>query len=184
MAEIRLIAPLSDEMVEQLKAGDRVLLNGVVYTGRDAAHKRMVEALDKGEKLPFDPRGQIIYYVGPTPTKPGKAIGSAGPTTSSRMDAYAPRLIEIGLKGMIGKGSRGKNVLEAMAKHKAVYFGAVGGAAAVIARKITSSTVIAFDDLGPEAVRRLEVKDFPVVVINDVHGNDLYQEGRTKYREP
>lgn len=182
MADIVLTPPLTEDVVEKLKAGDRVRVNGVLYTGRDAAHKRLIEALDRGEDLPFDPKGQIIYYVGPAPARPGKVIGSAGPTTSYRMDPYAPRLIALGLKGMIGKGSRGREVIDAMMKYKAVYFGAVGGAAALISRAIVKSEVIAYDDLGPEAIRRIEVVNFPVVVINDVLGNDLYEQGREKFK--
>ncbi len=183
MAEeyVRLTTPLRDEDVEKLKVGDRVLLNGVIYTGRDAAHKRMVEALDRGEDLPFDVRGQVIYFVGPTPAKPGKPIGSAGPTTSYRMDPYSPRLIALGLKGMIGKGGRSQEVIEACVKYKCVYFGAIGGAGALLARQIKKAEVIAYEDLGPEAVRRLEVEDFPVIVVNDVYGNDLEKEGRKQY---
>jgi len=180
---IKLTTPLSDEDVSKLKIGDRVLLSGVIYTARDAAHKRLVEALDKGEKLPLDIAGQVIYYAGPSPARPGNPIGSVGPTTSYRMDTYAPRLMEKGLKGMIGKGMRGKEVTDAMQKHKAVYFGATGGAAALIARVVKKSEVVAYNDLGPEAVRLLEVEDFPLVVINDTHGADLYQEGVKRYQK-
>lgn len=178
-----LITPLSDDTVQGLRIGDQVRLNGVLYTARDAAHKRMVELIEQNKPLPFDVAGQVIYYVGPTPAKPGKVIGSAGPTTSYRMDPYAPLLIERGLKGMVGKGQRGDNVLEAMRKYGAVYFAAVGGAGALISRCIVSSKVIAWDDLGPEAVRRIEVRDFPVVVANDSHGGDLFREGITRYRK-
>ena len=178
---IRISPPLTDADVEKLRAGDRVLITGAVLTGRDAAHKRLVDLLAKGEPLPVDVAGQIIYFVGPSPSRPGLPIGSAGPTTSYRMDAYSPILIEKGLKGMIGKGSRGKEVIDAMVKHKAVYFAAVGGAAALISRKIKSSEILAYEDLGPEAIRRLVVEDFPVIVVNDCHGNDLYKEGREKY---
>lgn len=178
---IRLTTPLSQKDVEALKIGDQVLLNGVILTGRDAAHKRMVEMLDRGEKLPVSVDGQVIYYVGPTPAKPGAVIGSAGPTTSNRMDAYAHRLMELGLRGMIGKGSRGRNVIEAMQKHGCVYFAAIGGAGALLARSIKESSVLAWPDLGTEAIHRLVVQDFPVVVINDVRGNDLYQEGRKEF---
>jgi fumarate hydratase subunit beta len=152
-----------------------------MLTGRDAAHKRLVDLIEKGEELPVDLKGQIIYFVGPTPTRPGEAIGSAGPTTSYRMDAYSPILIERGLKGMIGKGSRSREVVDAMGKYKAVYFAAVGGAAALISRRIVSSEVLAYEDLGPEAIRRLEVKDFPVIVVNDTQGNDLYEQGVKEY---
>ena len=183
MAEYRLTTPLSDEDVIKLKAGDIVYLNGVLYTARDAAHKRLVDLILSGEELPFDLKGAVIYYVGPTPPKPGEVIGSAGPTTSYRMDPYAPILIEHGLKGMIGKGKRNQAVKEACAKHKAVYFGATGGAAALIAKAIKKAEVIAYPELGPEAIRRLEVEDFPVVVVNDVYGNDLYEEGRKLWEQ-
>ena len=181
---ITLTPPLNDEDVLKLRAGDMVHITGTVYTGRDAAHKRLVDLLDRGEELPFDLNGQIIYFVGPTPTRPGKPIGSAGPTTSYRMDAYSPRLIEKGLKGMIGKGSRSQEVIDSIVKHKAVYFAAVGGAAALISRKISSSEIIAYEDLGPEAIRKLEVRDFPVIVVNDCEGKDLYQDGIQKYAVP
>lgn len=176
-----LTPPLTDEDVMDLRAGDRVLITGTMLTGRDAAHKRLVDLIQKGEKLPVDLKGQIIYFVGPTPTRPGEAIGSAGPTTSYRMDAYSPILIERGLKGMIGKGSRSREVVEAMVRHKAVYFAAVGGAAALISRRILSSEILAYEDLGPEAIRRLQVKDFPVIVVNDTEGNDLYEQGVKEY---
>ena len=180
---IRLKTPLTDKDVERLKIGDRVLINGVIYTGRDAAHKRLSDLFKKGKELPFDIRGQIIYYVGPTPAKPGQVFGSAGPTTSYRMDAYAPALIEKGLKGMIGKGMRSDAVKEAMKKHQAVYFAATGGAGALLAKKVKRAEVVAYEDLGPEAIRRLEVEVLPVIVINDVRGNDLYIEGERKYRK-
>lgn len=178
---IKLNTPLNESDIMQLHAGDSVLLSGVIYTGRDAAHKRLYELLRKGEQLPIDLRGQVIYYVGPAPAKPGQVIGSAGPTTSGRMDAYAPALIEHGLKGMIGKGVRSREVLDAIKRHGAVYFGATGGAGALLARCIKKAEVVAYEDLGPEAVYRLEVEDFPVVVINDAHGGDLYAQGRQKY---
>jgi len=183
MAEeyIRLTTPLTDEDVEKLKMGDRVLLNGIIYTGRDAAHKRMIETLERGEDLPFDIKGAVIYFVGPAPAKPGWAIGSAGPTTSYRMDPYSPKLIELGLKGMIGKGGRSQEVIDACVKYKCVYFGAIGGAGALLAKSIKKSEVIAYEDLGPEAIRRLEVEDFPVIVVNDVYGNDLEKDGRKQY---
>jgi fumarate hydratase subunit beta len=183
MAEYRLTTPLSDEDVEKLKAGDIVYLSGVMYTARDAAHKRLVDLILNGEELPFDLQGAVIYYVGPTPPKPGEPIGSAGPTTSYRMDPYAPILIEHGLKGMIGKGKRNEAVIEACKKHKAVYFGATGGAAALIAKAIKKAEIIAYPELGPEAVRRIEVEDFPVVVVNDIYGNDLYEEGRKLWEQ-
>ena len=181
---IRIKTPLSDEDVEKLKAGDRVLISGLIYTGRDEAHKRLVDLINRGEELPFDLRGQIIYYVGPTPARPGKPIGSAGPTTSYRMDSYSPKLMEKGLKGMIGKGMRSREVIDAMRKFKAVYMAAVGGAAALIARRIKKSEIIAYEDLGPEAIRRLEVEDFPAIVVNDIWGNDLYVEGFRSYERP
>jgi fumarate hydratase subunit beta len=184
MAEIKLKTPLRDEDVEKLNIGDKVLLTGVIYTGRDAAHKRLFDLIEAGKELPIDVRGQVIYYVGPAPAKPGKPIGSAGPTTSYRMDAYAPKLMELGLKGMIGKGNRGADVVEAMKKHKAIYFGATGGAGALLARSIKKAETVAYEDLGPEAIQRLEVEDFPAVVINDTKGNDLYVEGAKKYRKP
>lgn len=180
---IRLRPPLSDEDVEKLKIGDRVLISGVIYTGRDAAHKRLFDLIKEGKKLPFDLKGQIIYYVGPTPAKPGQVFGSAGPTTSYRMDAYSPALIEKGLKGMIGKGMRSDVVKEAMKKFKAVYFAATGGAGALLAKRVKRAEVVAYEDLGPEAIRRLEVEDLPVIVINDVNGNDLYIEGEKRYRK-
>jgi fumarate hydratase subunit beta len=153
----------------------------VIYTGRDAAHKRLMDLIQSGKPLPIDLRGQIIYYVGPSPAKPGRPIGSAGPTTSYRMDAFSPKLIELGLKGMIGKGKRAPVVIEAMVRYKAVYFGATGGAAALLARCVMEAEVVAYDDLGPEAIRRLVVKDLPVMVVNDVLGNDLYDEGVKQY---
>ena len=180
---IKLKTPLSGEDVEKLKIGDKVFLTGIIYTGRDAAHKRMIDLLDAGKNLPMDIRGQIIYYVGPAPAKPGQPIGSAGPTTSYRMDAYAPKLMALGMKGMIGKGNRTPEVVEAMKKYKAVYFGATGGAGALIAKSIKKAEVVAYEDLGPEAIMKLEVEDFPVVVINDTKGNDLYVEGAKKYRK-
>jgi fumarate hydratase subunit beta len=183
MAAIKLKTPLTDQDVEKLKIGDKVLITGVIYTGRDAAHKRLFDLIGAGKPLPVDIRGQVIYYVGPAPAKPGKPIGSAGPTTSYRMDAYAPKLLELGLKGMIGKGNRGADVVEAMMKYKAVYFGATGGAGALLARSIKKAETVAYEDLGPEAIQRMEVEDFPVVVINDTKGNDLYVEGAKKYRK-
>lgn len=174
-------APLSENDVHSLKAGDEVLISGTVYTARDAAHKRMMALLDAGKPLPFDIEGQIIYYVGPCPAPPGKVIGSAGPTTSGRMDAYAPRLIKLGLKGMIGKGLRDQGVADAVKTHGAVYFGAIGGAGALISSCIKSSQVIAFEDLGTEAIHKLEVDQLPCFVIMDAYGNDLYEMGRKAY---
>jgi len=182
MSDVKILRPpLSDEDVLSLRAGDRVLIRGVLYTGRDAAHKRLFDLLKEGRELPVDLRGQIIYYVGPTPAKPGKVIGSAGPTTSGRMDAYAPALIAHGLKGMIGKGFRQPAVKEAMREHKAVYLAATGGAAALIAKRIIRAEVVAYEDLGPEAIHRLEVEDFPAIVVNDCYGGDLYIQGIAAY---
>lgn len=177
MPHISLSTPLSDEVVENLRIGQRVLLNGILYTGRDAAHKKMMELLDQGQELPFPIKGQVIYYVGPAPARPGQVIGSAGPTTSGRMDAYAPRLLALGLKGMIGKGKRSPEVLKAIKQHKAVYFAAVGGAGALIARCIKSCRVLAYPELGPEAIHELVVENFPLIVVNDSLGGDLYEEG-------
>jgi len=179
--KIELTTPLSDKDVEKLNIGDKVYLNGTIYTGRDAAHKRLVDLVKEGKELPFDVKGQVIYYVGPAPAKPGKPIGSAGPTTSYRMDAYAPTLMALGMKGMIGKGNRAPEVVDAMKQHKAVYLGATGGAGALIAKSIKKAEIIAYEDLGPEAIRKLEVENFPVVVINDTRGNDLYVEGAKRY---
>ena len=184
MTEVKKITPpLTDDLVVKLKVGDRVLITGVIYTARDMAHKYMVEAHQKGEQLPFDLRGQVLYYTGPTPAAPGQAIGSAGPTTSYRMDKYAPYLLDLGLKAMIGKGPRGPEVKESIRKNKAIYFAAIGGAGALISKSIRKAEVIAYPDLGTEAVMRLEVEDFPVVVVNDVHGADLYRIGVEQYRE-
>ena len=181
MAELKLSTPLSDDDVKRMKAGDKVYLSGTLYTARDAAHKRLVELVKKGESLPVDVKGQIIYYVGPAPAKPGQAIGSAGPTTSYRMDPYAPTLIEQGLKGMIGKGPRGQSVVDSMKKHHAVYLAATGGAAALIAKSVTKSEVVAYEDLGAEAIRKLEVKDMPLIVAQDCHGGNLFEEGIKQY---
>ena len=177
----RIFTPLDNETVGQLKSGQQVLLNGKLYTGRDAAHKKLIELLQRGEELPFNLSGQVIYYVGPAPAKPGQVIGSAGPTTSGRMDSYTPELLSRGLKGTIGKGLRSSEVIKASMEHKAVYFAAVGGAAALIARCIKSAKVIAYPELGPEAIYELEVEDFPVTVVNDIYGGDLYAEGKEKY---
>lgn len=183
MAEtIRITTPLTEEAARKLKAGDSVLISGVIYTGRDAAHKRLVEALDRGEELPVDFTNQIIYYVGPSPAKPGHPIGSAGPTTSGRMDAYAPRLMEKGLRGMIGKGYRSAEVVESMKKHGAVYFAATGGAAALIAKTIKSYEVVAYPELMSEAVAKLTVVDFPSIVVIDSEGGNFYEEGQKQYR--
>lgn len=182
MAEIKYIkAPLTAEMVKSLHAGDVVRISGYIYTARDAAHKRLTEALARGEKLPLDLKDNVIYYVGPSPTKPGEVVGSAGPTTSGRMDKYTPTLIQQGMRGMIGKGLRSKEVIDACVKYGAVYFVAVGGAAAVISKSIVGEQMIAYEDLGPEAIRRYEVKDFPAIVCIDTYGNDFYKEGIAKY---
>jgi len=174
MAEHRLKTPLTDADIEKLKSGDVVFVTGTIYTGRDAAHKRLMDSLDKGDPLPFDLKGALIYYVGPSPAPPGRPIGSAGPTTSYRMDTYAPRLIALGLKGTIGKGKRGPDVREAMDAHKAAYFGATGGAGALLSLAIKAARVIAYEDLGPEAIRELTVENFPLLVINDCRGGELY----------
>jgi fumarate hydratase subunit beta len=181
MAEYKMTTPLTDEDIEKLKIGDIVYLSGTIYTARDAAHKRLVDLINEGKELPFDLKGSVIYFVGPTPPKPGEPIGSAGPTTSYRMDSYSPILIEHGQKGMIGKGKRNQAVKDACVKHKAVYFGATGGAGALIAQRIKKAEVIAYPELGPEAIRKLEVEDFPVTVVNDCYGGDLYEEGRKKW---
>ena len=179
----RITTPLDDVVVAGLRAGDQVLLTGVVYTARDAAHKRLVALIEEGKPLPFELAGQVVYYVGPTPAKPGEPIGAAGPTTAGRMDPYAPVLMERGLKGMIGKGARSKAVRDAMVRHRAVYFAAVGGAGALAAKRIKSAEIVAYEDLGPEAVRKLYVEDFPLFVVNDVYGGDLYEEGVARYRK-
>ena len=179
--EKRITTPLTLEKTRDLHCGDNVLISGVIYTGRDAAHKRLVELLQQGKELPLDVKDAIIYYVGPAPAQPGKVIGSAGPTTSYRMDAYAPALLDIGLKGMIGKGKRSPEVIESMKKNGAVYFGAIGVAGALLAKCIKKAEVIAYEDLGAEAIRRLEVEDLPAVVIIDSEGNNLYEQGRADY---
>jgi fumarate hydratase subunit beta len=181
---VYLTTPLTDEMVSSLRIGDKVFLSGVVYTARDAAHKRLIDLLDAGRDLPFEVKGQVIYYVGPSPAKPGRVIGAAGPTTSYRMDPYAPRLMELGLKGMIGKGKRAPAVKEALMKHKAVYLGATGGAGALIAKTIKEVEIVAYEELGAEAIRRMVVENFPAVVINDTAGGDLYEEGIRQYQKP
>ncbi len=179
---VYLKTPLKSSDLTGLEIGDKVFITGTVYTARDAAHKRLVQLLEKGEKLPFDPHGQIIYYVGPAPTPPGKAIGSAGPTTSYRMDPYAPALMDAGIKAMIGKGERSKAVIDSMIKNQAVYLAAIGGAAVVISESIKKSEIIAYEDLGAEAIRKLEVENFPCIVANDVKGNDIFIEGVKKYK--
>lgn len=178
---IKINTPFTTEDVKKLKAGDSCLISGVIYTARDAAHKRLCELVAEGKELPFDVKDSIVYFVGPTPAKPGEVIGSAGPTTSYRMDAYSPILIEKGQTGMIGKGKRGPEVIAAMKEHGAIYFGAIGGAGALLAKCIKKSEIVAYEDLGAEAIRRLEVEDFPVVVIIDSEGNNLYETGRANY---
>ena len=173
--------PLTEEKVRELRAGDNVLISGVIYTARDAAHKKMVKLLDYDKKLPIDIQDAIIYYVGPSPAKPGEVIGSAGPTTSYRMDPYAPRLLDKGLKGMIGKGTRSKEVIDSMKNNCAVYFAAIGGAAALMGKSIKKAELVAYEDLGSEAIRRLEVENLPVVVVIDCYGNNLYEIGQKKY---
>ena len=179
--EKKITMPLTAEVTKELHCGHNVLISGVIYTGRDAAHKRLVELLEEGKELPIDVKDAIIYYVGPAPAKPGQVIGSAGPTTSYRMDAYAPALLDIGLKGMIGKGKRSPEVVESMKKNGAVYFGAIGGAGALLAKCIKKAEVVAYEDLGAEAIRRLEVENLPAVVIIDSEGNNLYEQGREQY---
>ena len=179
--EKRITTPLTEEVIKDLKAGDSVLITGSIYTARDAAHQRLIQLLEKGKNLPIYVRDEIIYYVGPTPAKPGMAMGSAGPTTSYRMDAYTPQLLELGLKGMIGKGLRSKEVIDSIIKNKAVYFGAIGGAAALIGKSINNAEILAYEDLGSEAIRRLQVVDLPVVVIIDSQGNNLYEIGQKNY---
>lgn len=183
MATIYIKTPLSEEDVASLKAGDQVYISGVIYTARDAAHERLIELINRGEKLPFDIKNQLIYFMGPSPAKPGKVIGSAGPTTSYRMDKYSPILLDIGLRGMIGKGSRNEEVKKSMVKNKAIYLVAVGGAAALLTKTIEKSEVIAYNDLEAESIRKLEVRDFPAIVVNDIYGNDLYIQERIKYRD-
>jgi fumarate hydratase subunit beta len=179
----RIKTPLDNKVIEELKAGEKVFLSGDIYTARDAAHKRFIDTLNEGGKLPFDIQNQVIYYCGPSPAPPGRVIGACGPTTSSRMDAYAPKLISLGLKGMIGKGKRSQAVKDAIKQFKAVYFGATGGAGALLSKSVISSEVIAYEELGPEALRRLEVRDMPLFVINDIYGSDLYEIGTAQYKK-
>ncbi len=179
--KIEITTPFTDEVIKSLKVGDMVYISGVVYTARDAAHKKMCELLQKGEPMPFDFEGAVIYYAGPCPPKPGKPIGSVGPTTSGRMDLYSPLLMDKGLKVMIGKGLRNKEVIESIVKHSGIYFAAIGGAAALMGKSVESAEVIAFDDLGPEAVRRLVVNKLPVIVAIDCHGDNMYEQGRKEY---
>lgn len=182
MRQINITSPIDPEVIEKLTAGTQVLVSGVIYTARDAAHRRLVQALDKGEKLPLDLKGQTLYYMGPSPARPGQIIGSAGPTTSSRMDIYTPRLIAAGVRAMIGKGSRSSAVKGAMKKYKAIYFVTLGGAGALLARCIKQVEVIAYEDLGPEAILRLNVDQFPAIVANDVYGADLFEQEKARYQ--
>jgi fumarate hydratase subunit beta len=179
---VKLVPPLTDADVIQLEIGDKVLVSGVIYTARDAAHKRLLDLLEAGQPLPMEIKGQILYYVGPSPARPGRVIGAAGPTTAYRMDSYAPTLIRLGLKAMIGKGKRSPEVIAALQEYKAVYLGATGGAGALISQCITGAKIIAFPELGPEAIHRLEVVDLPAIVINDCQGRDLYEIGVAQYR--
>lgn len=179
--EIKLSTPLTYEKIKDLKAGDSILLSGIIYSARDAAHKRLIELLEEGKELPIDVRDAVIYYVGPTPAKEGQVIGSAGPTTSYRMDDYSPQLLDLGLKAMIGKGARNEAVINSIIKNKAVYLGAIGGAAALISKSIVASEIIAYEDLGAEAIRKMEVKDMPLTVIIDSEGTNLYKVGQEEY---
>jgi len=180
--QIKITSPLDNEIIEKLTAGTRVLIDGVIYAARDAAHKRLIQTLDAGAGLPFDLKGQTLYYMGPSPARPGRVIGAAGPTTSGRMDSYTPRLIAAGIRVMIGKGNRSTAVIEAMKNHKAVYFAASGGAGALLSKSIKGSEVIAYEDLGAEAILRLNVENFPAIVANDIYGADLFQQGKARYR--
>ncbi len=183
MAEHHITTPVTDEVIGKLRAGDAIFISGYVYTGRDSAHKKLIDLIEEGKDLPVDLKGQFIYYVGPTPARPGKAIGSAGPTTSYRMDSFAPILHKLGLKGTIGKGTRSEKVKESLIKYKGVYLAAVGGAGALISQSIEEAEVIAYPELGPEAIRKIKVKDFPCIVINDMYGEDLYQDGKRQYQK-
>ena len=183
MTLVELSTPLSDDVIAELQSGDQCVITGRLYTARDAAHKRMVELLEAGQPTPVELSGQVIYYVGPAPAQPGKPIGSAGPTTSGRMDRYTPALLDVGLKGMIGKGYRDAEVRAAIQRHRAVYFAAIGGSGALLARRISAARVVAFEDLGPEAIYELHVERFPCFVINDAHGNDLYEQAPAQFRE-
>jgi fumarate hydratase subunit beta len=180
---IELVTPLSTDMISVLRAGDSVVVSGQLYTARDAAHRRLLDLIASGKELPIPIQGQVIYYVGPSPAPPGRVIGAAGPTTSYRMDPYTPKLLELGLKAMIGKGKRSKEVIDAMVRYKAVYLAAIGGAGALMAQAVKEAQVVAYEDLGPEAIRRLTVHKLPAVVVNDILGNDLYAEGQKAYRQ-
>jgi fumarate hydratase subunit beta len=182
MAEHHITTPVSDDVIAQLRAGDSIFITGYLYTGRDSAHKKLIDLVDQGQELPIDVKGQLIYYVGPTPARPGNVIGSAGPTTSYRMDSFAPTLHKLGLKGTIGKGKRSEEVKESLKTYKGVYLAAVGGAGALISKSIVEAEVIAYPELGPEAIRRVKVENFPCIVINDMYGGDLYAEGKAKYQ--
>lgn len=179
----RISTPLNSSAVAGLRAGDDVLITGNIYTARDAAHKRMLSLINEGKPLPFDIKGAVVFYVGPTPAKPGNVIGSAGPTTSGRMDTYSPRLMEEGMRGMIGKGKRSQEVKDAMVKYKAVYFAALGGGGALASKSVKKAKLVAYEDLGPEAIVELYVEDFPVIVVNDIYGGDAYEEGRAMYEK-
>ncbi len=183
MEAVPITMPLDPKTIKELTAGTSVLISGTLYTARDAAHKRLVEALKNREGLPFVLKGQTIYYTGPSPARPGRIIGSAGPTTSGRMDIYTPRLLAAGMKAMIGKGGRSVEVREALQKYRAIYFIATGGAGALLAQSIKKAEVVAYDDLGPEAIRRLTVEDFPAIVADDIYGNDLFEQGKARYRK-
>jgi len=179
---INITSPIDAEIIEKLTVGTRVLISGVIYTARDAAHQRLSQALDRGDRLPFDLKGQTLYYMGPSPARPGQIMGSAGPTTSSRMDIYTPRLIAAGIRAMIGKGNRSQQVREAIKKYKAVYLATIGGAGALLAKSVEQAEVIAYEDLGAEAILRLTVESFPAVVANDIYGKDLFEQGKAKYQ--
>ncbi|MFC2017098.1 Fe-S-containing hydro-lyase [Chloroflexota bacterium] len=179
---MNITSPIDAETIEKLTAGTRVLISGVIYAARDAAHQRLIQALDRGDRLPFDLSGQTIYYMGPSPAKPGEVIGAAGPTTSARTDIYTPRLIAAGIRAMIGKGNRSPEVKEAIKKYKAIYFAAIGGAGALLAKSIKQAKVVVYEDLGAEAIWWLSVDNFPAIVANDIYGGDLFEQGKTKYR--
>jgi fumarate hydratase subunit beta len=181
---LSITSPIDTKTIDKLSVGTKVLISGTIYVARDAAHRRLIQSLDKGESLPFDLKGQTLYYMGPSPAKPGEVIGSAGPTTSARMDIYTPRLLAAGIRGMIGKGARSPEVKEAIKKYKAVYLATIGGAGALLARAIKQAEVIAYEDLGAEAILRLNVENFPAIVANDIYGNDLFEQGKAQYRKP
>ncbi len=180
---INITSPIDAETIEKLTVGTKVLISGVIYTARDAAHRELIQALDSGDRLPFDLQGQTLYYIGPSPARPGQVIGSAGPTTSGRMDIYTPRLIAAGIRAMIGKGSRSPEVKEAIKKYRAVYFAAIGGTGALLAKSIKRAEVVAYKDLGPEAIWWLDVDNFPAIVANDIYGGDLFEQGKSRYQK-